>query len=69
MQVLNAIKNKGKFPKEVKEIVHTIESQRNMINCITITDDMDEIKKYMVVTYKGTFLSRKMQRFMGRIKF
>ena len=44
----NAAKNKGKYPKEVNEIVHIVESQENTISSITITDGMDEIKKYII---------------------
>lgn len=39
--------DKGKYPKEVNEIVHIVESQGNTISSITITDGMDEIKKYI----------------------
>lgn len=46
-----AVKNKGKYPKEVNEIVHTVERQGNTISSITITDGMDEIKKYIVRNY------------------
>lgn len=41
----SAEKNKGKYPKEVSEIVHIVENQGNMISSITITDGMDEIKR------------------------
>lgn len=43
-----AAKNKGKYPKEVNEIVCIVENQGNMISSITITDGMDEIKKYII---------------------
>lgn len=43
-----AAKNKGKYPKEVNEIVRIVESQENTISSITITDGMDEIKKYII---------------------
>ena len=42
-----AAREKGKYPKEVNEIVHIVESQGNTISSITITDGMDEIKKYI----------------------
>lgn len=38
-------RDKGKYPKEVNEIVHIVESQGNTISSITITDGMDEIKR------------------------
>lgn len=41
----SAEKNKGKYPKEVSEIVHIVENQGNTISSITITDGMDEIKR------------------------
>lgn len=43
-----AAKNKGKYFKEVNEIVHIVESQGNTINSIAITDGMDVIKKYII---------------------
>lgn len=42
-----AARDKGKYPKEVNEIVHIVESQGNTISSITITDGMDEIKKFI----------------------
>lgn len=42
-----AAREKGKYSKEVDEIVHIVESQGNTISSITITDGMDEIKKYI----------------------
>lgn len=43
----SAEKNKGKYPKEVNEIVHIVERQGNTISSIAIVDGMDVIKKYI----------------------
>lgn len=43
-----AAREKGKYPKEVNEIVHIVESQGNTISSIAITNGMDEIKKYII---------------------
>ena len=47
----NAAENKGKYPKEVNKIVHIVENQGNTISSITITDGVDEIKKYIIKNY------------------